>query len=53
MWGVQESSSAWRDSAKNTYQQGQQQKTTQEQRELAHRNLNSVDAGMGLLSGLG
>ena len=45
--------SAWRNCAKKTDQNGQQQKTTQEQRHLAHWNLESCDAGMGTLSGLG
>ncbi len=45
--------SAWRNGAKNTNQNGQEQKTTQEQRQLAHWNLYSCDAGMGTLSGLG
>jgi hypothetical protein len=45
--------SAWRNGAKNTNQNGQQQKTTQEQRQLAHWNLYSCDAGMGTLSSLG
>ncbi|MNV67619.1 hypothetical protein D3C71_1604250 [compost metagenome] len=45
--------SAWRNGAKNTDQNGQQQKTTQEQRQLAHWNLYSCDAGMGTLSSLG
>jgi len=44
--------SAWRNGAKKTDQNGQQQKTTQEQRKLAHWNLYSCDAGMGTLSDL-
>jgi hypothetical protein len=51
--GKTQLNSAWRNGAKNTNQNGQQQKTTQEQRQLAHWNLYSCDAGMGTLSSLG
>ncbi|MCO1619827.1 hypothetical protein [Pseudomonas putida] len=51
--GKTQLNSAWRNGAKNTNQNGQQQKTTQEQRQLAHWNLYSCDAGMGILSSLG
>lgn len=44
--------SAWRNGAKKTDQNRQQQKTTQEQRQLAHWNLYSCDTGMGILSAL-
>ena len=51
--GKMQLNSAWRNGAKKTDQNGQQQKTTQEQRQLAHWNLYSCDAGMGTLSALG
>uniref|UniRef100_B1JAK4 Uncharacterized protein n=1 Tax=Pseudomonas putida (strain W619) TaxID=390235 RepID=B1JAK4_PSEPW len=49
--GPEGESSAWRDGTQQTYQKGQQQKTTQKQRELAHRNLFNVIAVMESIIG--